>query len=146
MSEINNLFIGTWKLISWENDDSGNRVTYPYGKHPVGYLIYTANGYMAVQIMNRDRCQSNPDFPFEAAFRQTLPDKDRLMAYNTYLAYCGFYSYSTDEQMMTHQVEMGSIPGWSGKDQTRHLELKGGKLILSSKGSQLIWERAIDHV
>jgi hypothetical protein len=32
-----------------------------------------------------------------------------------------------------------------GKDQIRHFEFKDGKLILSSKGSQLIWEKAIDH-
>ena len=145
MSEINNPFIGTWKLISWENTDSGNQVTYPYGKNPVGYLIYTADGFMAVQIMNRDRGQGNPDFPLEAAFRQTLPDKDRLMAYNTYLAYCGFYSYSMDEQMITHHVKVGLIPGWSGKDQLRHFEFKDEKIILGNKSAQLIWERAIDH-
>jgi len=43
----------------------------------VGYLIYTADGYMSAEIMDPDRRQSNPDFPLEMAAAQTLPDSDR---------------------------------------------------------------------
>lgn len=94
--KINNPFIATRKLISSENKGYDGKVTYPYGDNPIGYLIYNADGYMAVQIMNRDRCQSNPDFPLEAAFRQTLPDEDRLMANNTYHVYYGYWERAID--------------------------------------------------
>jgi hypothetical protein len=143
--KINNPFIGTWKLISWENKGPDGAVTYPYGKTPAGYLIYTADGYMSAQIMDEDRRQGNPDFPPETAFGQTLPDNDRIMAYNTYLAYCGTYTFSLDGHMMVHHVKTGLIPGWSGKDQARQFEFNDGKLILGSKRARLIWEREGSH-
>ena len=52
-------FIGTWKLVSYENR-SGDQVTYPLGKNPVGYIMYNDEGYMAVALMasNRKRFSS----------------------------------------------------------------------------------------
>jgi hypothetical protein len=142
MKKPNHPFAGTWKLISWINTDSGGNQTFPYGKNPSGYLIYTADGYMAAQIMNPDRQQGNPDFPAEPAFSQTLPDSDRLTAYNTALSYCGTYSYSLETQRVVHHVKISLIPGWSGKDQPREFEFRDGKLILGSLRAKLIWERA----
>lgn len=141
-----NPFIGTWKLISWENTGPNGEVTYPYGMHPVGYLLYSADGYMAAEIMDPDRHQHDTCFPMEPAFAQTLPDKDRLAAYNTYLSYCGTYSYSIEDGMMTHHVKAGLIPSWAGNDQPRHFTFEDGKLFLGDKRVQLIWERAVRHV
>ena len=140
--ETKNPFVGTWKLISWENTDRDGTVTYPYGSNPVGYILYTEDGYMAVQLMNPDRRQSDPDFHLEPAFAQTISGEDRAMAYDTYFSYCGPYSYSLEEQKVTHHVELGLVPSWSGKDQPRHFEFKDGKLLLGSRRSRLIWERA----
>jgi hypothetical protein len=58
-----------------------------YGEDVVGYLIYTADGFMSAEIMDPDRQQSDPDFPLEPAGAQTLPDPDRARAYGTYLSY-----------------------------------------------------------
>jgi hypothetical protein len=143
--ENKNPFIGTWKLISWENTNADGTVTYPYGKNPVGYILYTEDGYMAAEIMNPNRRQSDPDFPLEPAFAQTLNNNDRLMAYETYLSYCGSYSYSLEERTITHHVKTGLIPSWSGKDQFRQFEFKDGKLILGNLRAQLIWESAASH-
>ena len=43
-------FIGTWKLVSFElwSDDE---VVYPFGKDPVGYLMYNNEWYMSVEFM-----------------------------------------------------------------------------------------------
>jgi len=143
--ENSNPFTGTWKLISWENTDADGNVTYPYGKHPVGYLLYTSDGYMAAEIMASDRHQRDINFPLEPAFAQTLPDEDRVAAYNTYLSYCGTYSYSNETGMMTHHVKTGLIPSWAGNDQSRHFRFEDDKLFLGGKSTQLIWERAVSH-
>jgi hypothetical protein len=136
-----NPFIGTWKLISWKNTNLNREVTYPCGTHPIGYLLYTEDGYMAAEVMDPDRHQGDVSFPPEPA----LPDKERLRAHVTYLSYCGTYSYSMQEEMMTHHVKASSIPSWAGRDQTRHFEFKDGNLFLSYKGAQLIWGRAVFH-
>ena len=67
-----NPFLGTWQLIAWENTEADGTVTYPYGQQPVGFLIYTHDGYMAAEIMYPNRRQHNVGFPVEPAFAQSL--------------------------------------------------------------------------
>ncbi len=72
-----NPFVGTWKLVSWEVARPDGSVLYLYGRNVVGYLIYTADGYVSAEIMDPDRRQSDPNFPLEIAAAQTLPDPRR---------------------------------------------------------------------
>jgi len=53
-------FIGTWKLVSIESEES--RL---FGDRPVGILIYDADGNVAVQIMRNPRpsLAGGPAFP-----------------------------------------------------------------------------------
>ncbi len=138
-----NPFVGTWKLVSWEVIQPDGTIHYPYGKDVVGYLIYTADGYMSAEIMNPDRQQSNPSFPLEIAAAQTLPDPDRARAYSTYLSYCG--TYTVEGNTMTHHVKAGLIPSWTGSEQVRHFKFDQGRLILGLGNQKLIWERAVKH-
>lgn len=48
-------FVGTWKLRSFEVKLPDGSVEYPYGKSPVGYLVYSLDGYMSAVIMDKDR-------------------------------------------------------------------------------------------
>ncbi len=56
------LYIGTWKLISWEIRQPYGTIHFPYGKDVVGYPLYTADGYKSADIMASDRRQSDPGF------------------------------------------------------------------------------------
>jgi len=85
-----------------------------YSKDVVGYLIYTADGYMSAEIMDPDRQQSDPNFPLEMAALQSLPDEDRARAYTTYLSYCG--TYTVEGNRVTHHVKAGLIPSWTGSE------------------------------
>ena len=58
-----NPFVGTWKLISWEVTQPDGTIHYLYGKDVVGYLIYSADGYMSAEIMDPDRQQNASEFP-----------------------------------------------------------------------------------
>lgn len=136
-------FVGTWKLISWEATKPDGTIHYPYGRDVVGYLIYSADGHMAVEIMDPDRRQSDLHFPLEAASAQTLPDPDRARAYSTYLSYCGTYSVQGDK--ITHHVKAGLIPGWTGSEQVRAFAFDHDRLILGGGRQKLTWERAVKH-
>ena len=138
-----NPFVGTWKLVSWEVTQPDGTVQYLYGKEVVGYLIYTADGYMAAEIMDPDRQQSDPSFPLELAAAQTLPEPDRVRAYSTYLSYCG--TYTVDGDTVIHHVEAGLIPSWTGSEQVRPFRFELGRLIIGAGNQKLTWERAVRH-
>jgi len=142
MTSLNH-FVGTWKLVSWKVIQPDGTIHYPYGKDAVGYLIYTADGYMSAEIMNHDRKQSDPSFPLEIAAAQTLPDPDRACAYSTYLSYCGTYTLKGDT--VIHHVKAGLIPSWTGSEQVRHFKFEHGCLIIESGSQKLTWERAVRH-
>lgn len=138
-----NSFVGTWKLVSLEVTQPDGTIHYPYGKNVVGYLIYTADGYMSAVIMDPDRRQSDPNFPRETLLAQTLPDLDRARAYNTYLSYCG--TYTIDGSTVTHHVKAGLIPSWTGSEQPRPFKFEQGYLILGVDNQKLTWEKAVKH-
>ena len=140
---VSNSFVGTWKLVAWEVTQPDGTVHHQYGKDVVGYLIYTADGYMSAEIMDLDRQQSDPYFPLEIAAAQTLPDPDRARAYSTYLSYCGTYTVEGDT--VTHHVKVGLIPSWTGSEQPRHFRFEHGCLIIGEGTQKLIWERALKH-
>ncbi len=138
-----NPFVGTWKLVSWEVAQPDGTIRYLYGKEVVGYLIYTADGYMAAEIMDPDRQQSDPHFPLEPAAAQTLPESDRARAYSTYVSYCG--TYTVAGTTMTHHVKAGLIPSWTGRDQPRTFQFDHGRLIITAGNQKLTWERVVPH-
>ncbi len=136
-------FVGTWKLVSWEVAQPDGTIQHPYGKDVVGYLIYTADGYMSAEIMDPDRQQSDPNFLLEIAAAQTLPDSERVRAYNTYLSYCG--TYRVESNTVTHHVKAALIPSWTSSEQPRTFKFDHGRLIIEAGNQKLTWERAMKH-
>ncbi len=143
MSEANR-FVGTWKLVSWEVTQPDGTIHYAYSKGVVGYLTYTADGYMSAEIMNPNRRQSDPSFPLELAIGQTLPDADRARAYSTYVSYCG--TYTVQGNTVTHHVKAALIPSWTGSEQPRGFTFDDGSLIIEAGNQKLIWVKAVKHV
>ena len=134
-------FIGTWKLVSYENR-SGNQVTYPLGENPVGYIMYNAEGYMAVAIMAANRRR------FSSTDIMAATTEEIVSACSTYSTYCGKYDVTEDK--VIHHVELSLYPNWIGEDQVRFYKFEGDKLILSTppmifSGKQqsgyLIWQK-----
>jgi hypothetical protein len=75
--------VGTWRLISWENRTADGRISYSVGTDPVGYIIYSEDGYMFVAIMRRNRT----NFSARDLLRGTPEGK--VQAAETYVSYCG---------------------------------------------------------
>jgi hypothetical protein len=136
------LFIGTWRLVScrWVDDDG--RVTYPYGRSPVGYLIYTNTGHMAVNFMSATRRR------FASENRMKGTPKEERAARKSYQSYSGRYEVRGDK--IIHHVEVSLFPNWVGREQERFYELEGDRLCLSTEPlpfgkthqtAHLEWER-----
>ena len=137
-----NYLVGTWRLVSWENQDDAGQITLPVGRDPQGYIIYTADGYVSVQIMTAHRQR----FAADDLLQGTTDEKAR--AAETFIAYGGHYEIASDT--IIHHVELSLFPNWVGTRQVRRLELAGDRLTLSAgpmvlagrqQIARLIWER-----
>ena len=142
MTKPDNRLVGTWRLTSWENQDSAGKITFPVGRDARGYIIYTADGYVSVQIMTAQRQR----FAADDLLQGSTDEKAR--AAETFIAYCGRYELASDT--VIHHVELSLFPNWVGTRQVRRLELAGDRLTLSAgpmmlagrqQIARLIWER-----
>lgn len=135
-------FVGTWRLVSLESRGADGEVTYPLGQDAIGYIVYSEDGYVSVNLMaaNRTNIASGDIRGGTAA--------EKVSAYDTYLAYCGRYELQTGK--VIHHVEASLFPNWVGVDQERLYEFDGNRLILSTPPilvegaevtSSLVWER-----
>ncbi len=143
-----NPLIGTWRLVSWENRSVDGQIIHPLGEDAVGYIMYNQDGYMFVAIMRSDR----PKFPAGDLLRGSTEEK--AQAAGTYVSYCGRYEFRGDT--VVHHVELSLFPNWVGVEQERLVEVRGDRLILSTRPillggmlrtAHLIWERvrALEH-
>jgi hypothetical protein len=135
--------VGTWTLESWEVADADGAADQPFGPHPVGYITYGPDGYMAVSFMPPGRK------PFAAADILGGTPAEKCAAIETYISYCGRYEIKGDR--VYHHIQASLFPNWSGVTQERIVRLDGDTLRLSTpplliKGklrtAHLVWKRA----
>lgn len=120
---------GTWTLMSFELEDtSGTRN--PWGKDAHGLLIYSPTGHMSVSInktVEDDATQSESENLFDSI-----------------LFYSG--TYSVADSTISHDVTEASNPARIGKRLSRHAQLNGDILELTSPAESfgraiLRWKR-----
>ncbi len=136
--------VGTWRIVSTEVRSEDGQVTYPDGRNPQGYLIYSDDGYFSITIMKSDRSRYDSD-----DFRGGTTE-EMAKAAETYVAYCG--RYSLGQGSVTHHIDASLFPNWVGTDQQRFIEFNEDRLLLSTPSfliydkeqrAYLIWERAV---
>jgi len=132
-----NDFVGTWKLVDYSFLHEDGTVEKPWGDHVVGYLLYSAEGYMSGNLSPASRRHN---------IEQTDSQKTRRK--RDYIAYAG--PYTVKGNTVTHHVEVSLFPNWLGTAQLRYHERKGDMLTLrtppiSSEGGkvavQLTWKK-----
>jgi hypothetical protein len=136
------LLVGAWRLVSWENRATDGQVSYPMGADAVGYLIYSVDRSFSVTISQGNRGR----FSGDDLLGGTVHEK--ATAAESFVAYAG--SYTFDGHRVIHHVELSLFPNWVGTGQQRFVELFEDTLILSANpmllaGKQqvprLIWKR-----
>jgi hypothetical protein len=125
--------LGTWRLVSVAARGADGGVAYPYGLEPVGYLMYSADGRMAVSIMRAPapRVQSGDLFVGAA---------EALSAGHAFVAYTGTVSVEGVAEVegggfsgtVVHALDTCSYPNWVGTEQRRRFLLDGDKLTLTT--------------
>jgi hypothetical protein len=146
------LLVGAWRLRSCEARSDSGEVSYPYGQNPVGYITYSASGYMAVSIMGGDP----PRIDDEA---DVLTGTARaIQAGHAYIGYAGTFRVEgmraglgdALEGTVCHTLETASFPNWVGTTQRREFHLTATTLTLitppiTRQGvravATLIWDR-----
>jgi len=138
-----NLFLGTWRLVSFEVRSAGDKVYYPWGENPAGYIMYNADGYMSVSMMASDRPA------FEASDLPKGTEQEKVAAADKYISYAG--KYEVRGSKVIHHVDVSLFPNWVGGNQERNFKFEGNRLLLSAdpvpddekqKAGYLIWEKA----
>lgn len=138
---VQNPFVGTWRLLSYEVRRADGEIVYPWGQAPIGLLIYSEDGYMSVAMMSANRTR----FVTNDVKRSTIEEK--AAAVNTYISYGGRYDIQGDT--VIHHVEVCLFPNWVGNDQKRTYKFDDNRLTLSTplpggniqRSAHLVWER-----
>ena len=120
-----NPLIGTWRLVTRENQSLDGHISHPFGRDAVGYILYNADGYMSVTIMRPDRVN------FALGDLLAGSPEEKVQAAETYMSYGGRYEFRGD--IVIHHVEVSLFPNWVGGRQERLVELTGNPLILSTR-------------
>lgn len=116
-------FVGTWRLVTWENKDEEGNSTYPFGEDAMGYLMYSADKYMCVTLSKKDR----PNFTGGDIL--TATPEEQSMALGTYISYCGSYDLAPGK--VTHRPTVSLFPNYIGTEQVRIFRFENGKLVLT---------------
>lgn len=134
--------IGTWRLVAWENRDEDGTTEPAFGAGVSGYLIYTAQGYVAAHLMAAGRR------PFASPDVTAATPEEACAALQTCLSYAGRFSLS--DNRLSHHVDVCTFPNWVGTTLERVVELQDNRLVISTarapfrgrmKVSMLAWER-----
>ena len=146
-NSLREIVVGAWALVSCtEVDVETGDVFLPMGDSPVGFILYTPDGYMSAQLSSPDR----PNFADGDMYRGTA--EEYMAAGLTYLAYSGPYRVDEENRTIEHGMTVSAFPNWAGDRQVRLVELDGDRLILrtsspsmfngSLKDATIVWRRA----
>ncbi|XVJ67125.1 MAG: lipocalin-like domain-containing protein [Lacibacter sp.] len=117
--------IGTWRLVEFADYDSASKTwSHRYGKNPKGYFIYTAAGYLSINVSNEYPLQLTEEEAkrYNVNFYEFFSTKA--------FAYFGTYTFEPDKGSVTHHVKGGSIPWYIDTEQPRQIQLKGDTAII----------------
>ena len=97
MLALKDNLVGSWRLVKYEESPvDGLPTTLPLGDEPQGYIIYSANGFMAAFLLSRDeKSKADP------------------------IVYAGPYSVDEEQQVVHQQADVSllNFPGPPGERQ-----------------------------
>jgi hypothetical protein len=147
LSSLREALVGSWTLVSWVQTDimTGEEFR-PMGDSPLGFLLYTHDGYMSAQLATPDRANFA-----DGDMNGGTPD-DYIAAGKSYLAYSGPYRVDEERRAVEHGMAISLFPNWTGDRQLRIAELDGDELRLNAdspimydgslKNTTVTWRRA----
>jgi Lipocalin-like domain len=116
---------GVWRLVEFADFDSAsNTWLHRYGKNPKGYFIYTAAGYLSINVSNEKPMKLSEEEAekFNVNFYEFFSTKA--------FAYFGTYTFEPEKGSVIHHVKGGSIPWYTDTEQPRQIQLKGDTAMI----------------
>jgi hypothetical protein len=118
--------VGVWRLVAYTDEhEDGNKIN-PFGPHPQGFLIYTADGFASAQLMKPGR----PAFQ-SSDWHHGTPQEYEAAA-SGYISYCGTYKVDEEKATVTHIASVCLLPNLVDKPLCRTIDLKGDRLVLTA--------------
>ena len=123
--------VGTWQLVSAQDESPSGKVTYPFGEHPAGLIVYDSTGHVSVHVMRGGRTKF-------AVF------EDAADPAPSYVAYFGTYDVDSKTHRVTHHIQGHLDPKRIGTDNVRTFEIVGDRLVLielEHPERHVMWQR-----
>jgi hypothetical protein len=151
MPDNSDFLQGTWRLKLFQQE-SKQRIHYPFGRNAPGLLIYSAEGWMSVQI-GRDPMPAQPPTPAmnygDPAYVSEAKTASPLKLgeiFDSYLAYYGLYTIDLASSTVYHHVSGSNRPSLIGQSMPRRFARDGSFLTLTPPVSEqsaasLLWEK-----
>jgi len=131
--------VGTWRLVEdWDRERPDSPKEYPFGEHPLGYIVYDATGHVFVQFTR--------DPPLPRMESAALDHADAAQLHDTvahHVAYFGTYTVDWQRNVVVHHVEADSRREYTGTEQERPFKLTGDELLI---GDGETWLRRLVRV
>ena len=109
--------VGTWRQMSGVAPGSAGDELHTFGRHPVGFVQFTAEGRVTLMTVHADRAKP-------ATAVATAAEAARL--FETMIAYSG--TFEVDGNKVIYDLDISWNQSWTGTKQVRHFELRGDKL------------------
>src|SRR5258708_6731565 len=119
--------IGAWALSSFvERDIETGVENHPFGKRPLGLILYTPDGYVSAQLQRPER----PPFADGDILRAT--PEECAAAGSSYIAYSGRFFVDEGKKSLSHEMAVSFFPNWFAQRQVWLAEVEGGTLRLGT--------------
>jgi Lipocalin-like domain len=140
-ASLKGLLVGTWTIVSWEQNKSGGTKLQQFGANPVGVAFFDANGRYIISVMRADRAKYASNSLWQGTAEENKATADGTMTY------FGTYAVSNVDRSIAIHIEASSFPNWNGADQKRFVAITGDQLTLtirppSGENVDVIWKRA----
>jgi hypothetical protein len=126
---IQERFVGAWRLASLEQQSADGKA---HRSDSTGLLVFTRDGHMSVQVMERNPQAQTPAGPEQ-------------YSQGGYEASFGTYAIDDSAHTFTFHVEGALVRTLIGKDLPRTFEFSGKQLIVKSTSPDEHWRVAWEH-
>ena len=117
---------GTWRLDSFTAADEEDSVTNVMGDGASGFICYSGDGWVSVQIIRANRQRYDIPDVEGGTVEQTLSAARGLFAY------AGRYTVDEENAVVYHHLEFSLIPNWIGSTQKRYITKESENVLILS--------------